>query len=262
MVEAIDPLADESPVLAGPRHGILGDHEGAGEFDWQSSARVAHGALERDAIARVISPARGISRAPLRATIRTVPRAFGSRKEDAMATKAAVLLGVVLLCGAPMEAAAKEMRFRVKYSGTAMSISWASPGTEAGLGTVAGKSTLGPWSSQGIGKSTVLGPGTCPNGNAGIDLTLIPGTGHSIARLEKTGELIFSELTSETVCYDPSTRTQFKTGTDKITGGTGRFVGATGETRFEGTQWPLYVDAQANGFAAQIGTVTGTIILP
>jgi len=74
--------------------------------------------------------------------------------------------------------------------------------------------------------------------------------------------LVFSEITSETVCYDPSTKTQFKSGTDRITGGTGRFAGATGETKFEGTQWPLYVDADGNGFAAQVVTVTGTIILP
>ena len=73
--------------------------------------------------------------------------------------------------------------------------------------------------------------------------------------------MLFSELSSETVCYDPSTRTQFKSGVDRVTGGTGRFAGATGQLQFEGTQWPLYVDADGNGFAAQTGTVTGTITL-
>jgi hypothetical protein len=90
---------------------------------------------------------------------------------------------------------------------------------------------------------------------------LIPGTGHAFARDDKTGDLLFSEITSETVCYDPRTRMHFKRGTTKFTGGTGRFAGATGETEFEGTQWVLYFDAQGNGFAAQIVTSTGTLIL-
>ncbi|MEW6269637.1 MAG: hypothetical protein AB1689_10115 [Thermodesulfobacteriota bacterium] len=50
-------------------------------------------------------------------------------------------------------------------------------------------------------------------------------------------------------------------GASRVTGGTGRFAGATGETSFEGTQWPLYVDANGDGFAAQTGTVRGTIDL-
>jgi hypothetical protein len=73
--------------------------------------------------------------------------------------------------------------------------------------------------------------------------------------------MLFSELVSETVCYDPATGTQFKSGTANVTGGTGRFAGATGRTQFEGMQWPLYVDADGNGFAAQTGTITGTITL-
>jgi hypothetical protein len=71
--------------------------------------------------------------------------------------------------------------------------------------------------------------------------------------------LVFSELTSETVCYDPTTGMQFKSGTAKITGGTGRFAGATGESEFNGTQRPLYVDSDGNGFAAQEEVSTGTI---
>ena len=174
-----------------------------------------------------------------------------------MALKTILLAVTVapMLWAAPTNAASREVHFKVKYSGSAVSLSF------AGLGTVSGKSNLGRWTSQGVGKATVTGPGTCANGNPGITLTLVPGTGHAFARFESTQDLVFSELTSETVCYDPSTRMQFKTGTDRITGGTGRFAGATGESQFEGTQWPLYVDADGNGFAAQTGTVTGTIVL-
>ncbi len=178
-----------------------------------------------------------------------------------------VLLGVTLapiFWGAPIEAASREIHLRLEYSGSAMSGQGDTnkDGIKTGLGTVACKSNLGRCTSQGVGEAVFGGSATCPNGNQGINLTLLPGTGHAFTRFENTGDLLFSELISETVCYDPSTRMHFKSGTDNITGGTGRFAGATGQLQFQGTQWLLYVDADGNGFAAQKGTVTGTIILP
>lgn len=178
-----------------------------------------------------------------------------------------VLLGVTfapILWGTATEATGREIQFRVKCSGSAMSTHGDTnrDGLKAGLGTVACISNLGRSTAQGVGEAVFAGFATCPNGNSGINLTLLPGTGHTVARYEKTGDLVFSELTSETVCFDPSTGVQFKSGTTKITGGTGRFTGATGETQFQGTQRPLYLDADGNGFAAQEDTSTGTIILP
>ncbi len=183
-----------------------------------------------------------------------------------MATRS-VLLALILtpmLWSALAEAAdSREVRFKVKYSGSSMSThaDTNDDGLRAGLGNVTGKSNLGLYTSQGVGEAFIIGPATCPNGNPGINLGILPGTGHTVSWFEKTRDLVFSEITSETVCYDPATRMQFKSGTARITGGTGRFVGATGNTQFEGTQWPLYVDADGNGFAAQTGTSTGTIIL-
>jgi hypothetical protein len=160
-------------------------------------------------------------------------------------------------------AQAREIHLRLSYSGSALSTQGDTnhDGIKAGLGTVSCKSNLGRCTAQGVGEAVVAGPATCPNGSAGIDLTLLPGTGHGVTRFEESGDLLFGQLSSETVCYDPSTGTQFKSGTDTITGGTGRFAGATGQTEFRGTQWPLYVDADGNGFAAQEGTVTGTIVV-
>ena len=169
----------------------------------------------------------------------------------------------LVVWGAATEAMARTFHFRVKCSGSAMSTHGDTnhDGLNAGLGTVACISNLGRSTAQGVGEAVVAGPATCPNGNSGINLTLLPGTGHTIARYEKTGDMVFSELTSETVCYDPSTGIQFKSGTAKITGGTGRFAGATGQTQFQGTQRPLYIDSDGNGFAAQEDTTSGTIIL-
>jgi hypothetical protein len=164
---------------------------------------------------------------------------------------------------APTEATSREVHLRMKYSGSALSTheDTNGDGIKAGLGTVSCRSNLGRCTSQGVGEAVVDGPATCRNGNQGLELVLIPGTGHALLRFEDTGDLLFTELTSETVCYDPSTGTQFKTGSDHITGGTGRFVGATGQLQFEGTQWPLYIDPNGDGFAAQIGTLTGTILV-
>jgi hypothetical protein len=157
----------------------------------------------------------------------------------------------------------REVRFRSKYSGSATS---AHPdpnhdGIKAGAGVLGCISNLGRCTAQGVGEAVYTGPATCPNGSPGLGLALIPGTGHGFTRFQK-GDMLFSELVSETVCYDPNLRMHFKSGTGKYTGGTGRFAGATGEYRFEGTQWVLYLDAEANGFAAQEGRITGTIVLP
>src|SRR5262245_30432612 len=182
-----------------------------------------------------------------------------------MATRS-VLLGVTLvpiLLSAPPEAGSKEIPFRVQCSGSAISHWDTDPALiKPGMGILQCRSNLGRSTAQGVGHAALGGPATCPNGNAGIELTLIPGTGHGFARFEKTGDLLFNELTSETVCFDPSTQMQFKSGTGKITGGTGRFAGATGQFQFEGTQWVLYTAPDGNGFAAQSNTTTGTIILP
>jgi hypothetical protein len=186
--------------------------------------------------------------------------------EGVMAIKT-VLLGVAvgsIVCGGyATEVIGRELPFKAKYSGSGMS-AYPDPnhdGIRAGTGVLGCTSNLGRCAAQGVGEAVYTGSATCPNGNPGIGLELIPGTGHGFTRFDK-GDMLFSELVTESVCYDPSLRMHFKSGTGKYTGGTGRFAGATGEYQFEGTQWVLYLDAEANGFAAQEGRITGTIVLP
>jgi hypothetical protein len=182
-----------------------------------------------------------------------------------MAVKSVLLVAILapMVWHAPVDATGKDIRFKSKCSGSGMSGAGNTNGDliKAGMGFLACKSNLGRGTSQGVGEAVLAGTATCPNGNPGIRMTLIPGTGHTFARFDQTGDLLFSEITSETVCYDPSTRMHFKSGTTKFTGGTGRFAGATGQAEFEATQWVLYVDADGNGFAAQSVTSTGTLIL-
>lgn len=184
-----------------------------------------------------------------------------------MTMKSMLLLGVAVASAFSgvfaTDARSREIRFKAKYSGSAMS-GHPDPnhdGIRAGTGVLGCRSNLGRCTAQGIGEAIYTGSATCPNGNPGVGLELIPGTGHGFTRFER-GDMLFSELLSETVCYDPSVRMHFKSGTGKYTGGTGRFAGATGEYQFEGTQWVLHLDAEANGFAAQEGRITGTIVLP
>lgn len=181
-----------------------------------------------------------------------------------MATKQ-VLLGVILvptLWAAPTEAAGGEIHLRLKYSGSTVTREDSNhDGIKAGLGILTCESNLGRCSAQAVGEALSTGPGTCPNGHQGLTYTIMPGSGHGFTRFDKTGDMLFGEIVSETACYDISTGLLFKSGTDKITGGTGRFAGATGQTQFQGTQWLLYIDPEGNAFAAQSGTITGTIVL-
>ena len=177
-----------------------------------------------------------------------------------------VLLGVTLapiFWGAATEATSREIQLRLKYSGSGMATQGNTnrDAIKAGLGILGCTSNLGRCTAQGVGEAVLAGPATCPNGNKGINLNLLPGTGHGVTRFEKTGDLLFTEILSETACFDTITGVLFKSGTGNITGGTGRFAGATGQTQFQGTQWLLYIDADGNAFAAQNGSATGTIIL-
>jgi hypothetical protein len=177
-------------------------------------------------------------------------------------TFAALILSAILSSLSP-EASGREIQLRSTCSGSGMSGAGNSNGDliPAGMGFLSCKSSLGRATSQGVGEAVLAGTMTCPNGNPGLKMMLVPGTGHAFARDERTGDLLFSEITSETVCYDPSTRMHFKSGTTRFTGGTGRYEGASGQTEFEGKQWVLYADGTGNGFAAQIVTSTGTLVL-
>ena len=123
------------------------------------------------------------------------------------------------------------------------------------------KGTLGSGTARVTSEFAFSGSGTCPNGNAGLNFTLLPGTGHGIYRFDSTGDLLFTEGSSGTLCFDPLTTIQFFSGAENITGGTGRFAGATGSNTFNGTATTLFADGAGNFFGELSGTIEGTIIL-
>jgi len=134
-------------------------------------------------------------------------------------------------------------------------------GQKGGMNSAGMKGTLGSGTLQSMEELVFSGSGTCPNGNAGLNFTLLPGTGHGIYRFDSTGDLLFTEGSSGTFCFDPLTAIQFFSGAENITGGTGRFAGATGSNTFNGTATTLFDDGTGNFFGELSGTVEGTIIL-
>jgi hypothetical protein len=123
-----------------------------------------------------------------------------------------------------------------------------------------GKSTLGPGAFRSVAENVFSGPGTCPNGNPGFNFTTLPVTGHGVGRLDSTGDLTFSEILSQTICFDPSTGIQFFSRTENIP--TGRFAGATGSPTFNRTAKILFQDAAGNFFGELSGTSEGTTTIP
>jgi hypothetical protein len=67
-------------------------------------------------------------------------------------------------------------------------------GQKGGLSSGGFKGTLGSGTFQAVNEFVFSGPGTCPNGNEGFIVTLLPGTGHGIYRFNSTGDLLFTEL--------------------------------------------------------------------
>ncbi|NOT58425.1 MAG: hypothetical protein HOP18_27840 [Deltaproteobacteria bacterium] len=178
-----------------------------------------------------------------------------------------VTLGIALLMltgivGAA-EAKDQHVHWKASFSGGAVNTQSDTngDGSKGGFDSGGFKGTLGSGTFQGVNEYVFSGPGTCPNGNEGFIVTLLPGTGHSFYRFDNTGDLLFVEISSSTLCFDPITTLQFYSWVDNITGGTGRFAGATGSITGSGTAKTLFDDGAGNFLAAISSTAEGTIIL-
>jgi hypothetical protein len=179
-----------------------------------------------------------------------------------------LMLSCVIALGSS-KAEAGKLTLKGSFSGTFvnMQTDTNADGVKANLNSVGAKGTLGPSTIQGVNEYVSSGPATCPNGNAGDGSTLLRSSNPAapanfVQRFESTGDLLFYEETSGTSCFDPDTSIEFFSTTTKITGGTGRFEGATGTGEVSGTANDLFDDAAGNFFGAQSGTFTATITIP
>jgi hypothetical protein len=173
-----------------------------------------------------------------------------------------VFSGLTLLTSSKAEA--RKIPWKASFSGGIVNTQsdTNNDGQKGGMISGGFKGALGSGTVQGVTEFVLSGSGTCPNGNAGSLATMLPGTGHSVYRFDSTGDLLFLELSSATLCFDPITSIQFYSWVDNITGGTGRFVGATGSNTGSGTTTVLFGDAEGNFFAEFSSSLEGTIITP
>jgi len=162
------------------------------------------------------------------------------------------------------KAEARNISWKASFSGSIVNTQSDTNNDHQKSGLLSGgfTSTLGSGTVQSVTEFALSGPGTCPNGNAGFIATMLPGTGHSVYRFDSTGDLLFFELSSAVLCFDPITTIQFYSWVDNITDGTGRFVGATGSSTGSGTTKVLFDDGAGNFFAEFSSKIEGTIITP
>ena len=119
----------------------------------------------------------------------------------------------------------------------------------------AGRGPLGSFTSGGFSE---LGD---PTVSCGLGKVVIPyKKSSSVIRYDRDGSLLFSKLTSGAVCVDTFDNFSFTFMIEReITGGTGRFLGATGTLSLEGSGRRAGDDSEAIGYE---GTSTGTVIVP
>src|SRR5712691_6549105 len=119
-------------------------------------------------------------------------------------------IGLMLSCVIALgsgKAEAGQLPLKGSFSGTFVSTEINTNGDtqKAGFNSVGVKGTLGSSTIQGVNEFVFSGPATCPNGNAGFGFTLLrpllsAAPAQFVQRFESTGDLIFSEETSGTIC--------------------------------------------------------------
>jgi hypothetical protein len=171
----------------------------------------------------------------------------------------------LVMAGGSGRAEARDIQYDGTFSGsvTATAIDTNADGLKAASFTVNGKTSLGPTDVQAVIEFAPLGPATCPDGQAGIELAPVPEIRRGVIRFErKDGDLLLTEVSSQTrLCASPSGM-QFLDAVLDFIGGTGRFANATGSITVTATTQVLFRDAAGHFLGAQSGEFTGTIVVP
>ena len=160
---------------------------------------------------------------------------------------------------------AKEIPFKGDNAGTYLDtrIDLNNDGSPATWATWVEKSSLGQASVQAIIEQVpVSSPtGACPAGQ--LETALVGGS--IVNTFLQTQDQLFIQPTSRVACIDPVKGTISGHTTATITGGTGKFAGATGSVTYSFTASSLAAvfDPESNqGFGPFTGTIEGTLILP
>jgi len=175
-----------------------------------------------------------------------------------------VVLGVSLAVAVgSVEAGAKP--FHASFVGSSTNKDdFSFTGPPAGYGTVAGKSTLGPYTAQLVAETSPDGQ-TCPlpGGGNGVEFVFAGEVG--VLSFAEKGEQLFLHLSPSVTshaCFDPATGVATGQTTFDVNGGTGRFAGATGTIvktwQYIVLPWPPSPSGKG-GFGSFTGTFDGTI---
>jgi hypothetical protein len=179
-----------------------------------------------------------------------------------------ITLGIaLLLAGAVGQAQAGGFitkDFKGNFAGTALTtrMDLNNDGILAGWSTAVVDGTFGQRTNQAVvERKFVAAPGVCAAGQ--IEFALVAGKG--VGTFVKTRDQIFTQVTASTYCFDPATGEFSGHDTTIITGGTGKFEGATGslEQSYTGSLVLGDPDPASNqSFGPFSGEYSGTINLP
>lgn len=157
-------------------------------------------------------------------------------------------------------AAAGERPYRDKVSGAladgSTAIDLNGDGVTAGYATIRGRSNYGPVHGWFVLELDVANPGLCTDG--AVAFPVVNGTG--IRRIP-SGELIYLQDSSGTICVDPISGSSRSETEGNFVGGTGRFRDAGGTYKTAGSGQILLSDGVASFFAFTFGVV-GVIETP
>jgi hypothetical protein len=178
---------------------------------------------------------------------------------------------VLSLLWAGHQAEAKEKKWKGSFSGSYVSteVDTDGNGEKGSVVLLHGKSTLGSFSEQVVVEPNFTGgtDTTCPSGNPGRQYSMVAETGHFVVRFDNEG-LLWGTLTSETWCFDYTTNLFSFSGQFSVTGGTGKYEGATsvspGNFNGEGKhlfQYPL-ADVTGRYFGEESGAFEGLVNIP
>ena len=140
-------------------------------------------------------------------------------------------------------------------------------GTPGHYCTAAGKSTLGLYTAQVVGEAPSDGQ-TCPlpGGGSGVEFVFVGID--VVLSFAATKEQLFLHLSPSVTshaCFDPTTGVERGQATFNVSGGTGRFAGATGTTveTFQFIALAPPISPPGKGFFGSLtSTFDGTIDLP
>ena len=170
---------------------------------------------------------------------------------------------VLLMVVASGRAEALELTLSGSLDGTFVStpIDTNGDGTTATLGLGTLSTALGKFTVQNVAEFLfpLAAPVICPTDN--VEFPFLLNTGIITSGL--TGDQIFFEFFTGTLCFDPTTGIGTASGAGNITGGTGLFEGATGTLTGVTTVTHVLFDSAGNmAFGSRNGTAAGTLITP